>query len=148
MFTSFLFEASFGIVNLKDEKGGAVVRGLGGWENRVTVTSPRDIGRLTAEIVFAEPRVSGVVYTAGETISYGDLADVVESVLGKKVRREEWNVEEVRSRLEEDPEDVVKKYRVVFAEGEGVSWDMEQTFNWKRSISTEDVRGWMERTAL
>jgi hypothetical protein len=41
----------------------------------VTVTTPEDIGRLTAEIVLAEPRIANqIVYTAGDTITYGALA--------------------------------------------------------------------------
>lgn len=142
MFTSFLFEPYFGVVDLS--AGHAIVRGLGGWENKVTVTSPGDIGKLTAEILFAEPRIRNqVVYTAGETISYGELADLVESVTGKNVQREEWSVEAMKARLKEDPDDALQKYRVVFAEGKGVSWDMEQTFNAQKHIETEDVRSWV-----
>ncbi|TVY88075.1 Isoflavone reductase-like protein, partial [Lachnellula willkommii] len=100
MFTSFLFEPSFGVVDLS----AGIVRGLGGWDNKVTVTTPGDIGKLTAEIVFAEPRIRNqVVYTAGETISYGELAGLVESVTGKNVKREEWSVEAMKARLMEDP---------------------------------------------
>ncbi|TVY17182.1 Isoflavone reductase-like protein [Lachnellula arida] len=140
MFTSFLFEPAFGVVDLS----AGIVRGLGGWENRVTVTTPRDIGKLTAEIVFAEPRIRNqVVYTAGETISYGELAGLVESVTGKDVKREEWGVEAMKARLVEDPGDVLQRYRVVFAEGKGVSWDMEQTFNAQKQIETEGVRSWV-----
>jgi hypothetical protein len=50
IFMSFLFEEFFGVV--EGLGGDVVVRALGGWENQVTVTTPRDIGRLTAEIVF------------------------------------------------------------------------------------------------
>jgi len=125
------------------------VRGLGGWENRVTVTSAADIGRLTAEIVFVEPRVRNeVVYTAGQTIGYGELADLVERVLGRKVKREPWGVEVMRQRLRESPDDFLQKYRVVFAEGKGVSWNLEQTFNFQRGIKTEDVRSWMEKNLV
>ncbi|TVY27428.1 Isoflavone reductase PCBER1-like protein [Lachnellula hyalina] len=141
MFTSFLFESSFGVVDLS--AGHAIVRGLGGWKNKVTVTTPGDIGKLTAEILFTEPRLRNqVVYTAGETISYGELADLVESVTSRKVHREEWSVEAMKARLKEDPDDVLQKYRVVFAEGKGVSWDMEQTFNAQKQIETEGVRSW------
>lgn len=48
---SFLFEPSFGVVDLSQN----TVRALGSWETAVTVTSPDDIGRLTAAILFAEP---------------------------------------------------------------------------------------------
>jgi hypothetical protein len=62
-----------------------VVRALGRWDNKVSVTTPGDIRRVTADVVFDEPRiVDRVVYTAGETISYGRLADVVEEVTGNR----------------------------------------------------------------
>lgn len=147
MFTSFLFETYFGVVDLTAEPG--VVRGLGGWDNTVTVTTPEDIGKLTAEIVFAEPRIANqIVFTAGETISYGKLADLVDEVLGKKTVREEWSKELMREQLAKDPEDYVQKYRVVFAEGKGVAWDKSVTFNVQNGIEVEDVRTWMIKNLL
>lgn len=66
-----------------------MVRALGRWDNKVSVTTPGDIRRVTADVVFDEPRiVDRVVYTVGETISYGRLADVVEEVTGNRFRRE------------------------------------------------------------
>src|SRR5690606_4867249 len=53
MFTSFLFEPSFNVVNLEQQ----TVNGLGSWNTKVTVTTPEDIGRLTTEILLAEPRI-------------------------------------------------------------------------------------------
>lgn len=47
IFSSFLFEPFFGIVNLE----GRTVTALGAWENPITMTSAEDIGRLTARIV-------------------------------------------------------------------------------------------------
>ncbi len=51
MFTSFLFEPSFGVVDL----GRGRVHALGSWANAVTVTTAEDIGRLTAAILHTEP---------------------------------------------------------------------------------------------
>jgi hypothetical protein len=145
MFTSFLFEAYFGVVDLDYGQGQGIVRALGGWQNRVTLTTPEDIGKLTAAIVFEEnPTVKNeIVYTAGETISYGQVADLVDQVLGKKVQREVWTVEALKEELRKDPENVVRRYRAVFAEGRGCFWDKEGTFNAKKGIEVEDVRGWM-----
>lgn len=121
------------------------VRALGGWENRVTVTTPGDIGRLTAEIVFFEPRFrDDVVFTAGETLSYRRVAEIVEDVLGTKVKREAWTVEQLKEDLKKDPENVMQKYRVVFGEGKGVSWDAGKTFNVKYGIEVQDVRSYAE----
>ena len=139
MFTSFLFEPSFGVVNLAQN----TVHALGSWDTAVTVTTPEDIGNLTAAICFAEPRiVNSIVYTAGDTVTYAQLANIADSVLGRKVRRVEWSVPELKDELAKDPADAIKKYRVVFAEGKGVSWDMDQTFNAQRGIEVTGVERW------
>ncbi len=139
MFTSFLFVPEFGVVDLAQN----TVHALGSWDTAVTVTTPEDIGELTAEIVYAEPPIANrVVYTAGDTITYRRLADIVDSVLSRKVQRAEWSVPFLKDELAKDPENTFKKYRVVFAEGRGVSWDMEQTFNAQRGIKVKDVERW------
>ena len=142
MFTSFLFESFFGIVDRADEGTGkeVVVRALGDWENEVTVTTPEDIGRVVADLVFREER-TGVAFTAGDTVSYQQVADLVEQRMGsEKVRRERWDLDYLRKDSEKDPENVIKKYRVVFAEGRGVSWRKEVTVNEYRGIATTDVK--------
>jgi uncharacterized protein YbjT (DUF2867 family) len=139
MFTSFLFEPSFGVVDLAQN----TVHALGSWETAVTVTTPEDIGVLTAEILFADPRVvNSIVYTAGDTVTYTQLADIVESVLGRKVRRVKWSSPSLQEELAKDPADAIKKYRVVFAEGKGVSWDIGETFNARQGITVMDVKRW------
>jgi hypothetical protein len=70
------------------------------------------------------------------------LADIVDSVLGRKVRRVEWNLPELKDELAKDPANAIKKYRVVFAEGKGVSWDMAKTFNSQRGIGVTGVERW------
>lgn len=63
IFTSFLFEPAFDVVNLAKK----TINALGGWEMQVTVTSPADIGRLTTEIYLHQPRITNeVVFVAGK----------------------------------------------------------------------------------
>lgn len=52
IFTSFLFEPSFGVVDLENR----TVTALGKWENEVTMTSAANIGRLTANIFWMTTR--------------------------------------------------------------------------------------------
>lgn len=102
------------------EGDAVVVRALGSWENKITITTAADIGKLTAMILFATGANyvrNEVVHVAGETLSYGDLAALVEEVRGRKAKREVWSVEHMRKELKTDPEHGLKKYRVVFAEG-------------------------------
>lgn len=141
MFTSFLFVPEFGVVDLASN----VIHALGDWDTAVTVTTPEDIGELTAEILGAEPRIANrVVYTAGDTITYVRLADIVDAALDRKLERVRWSVPLLKEELAKDPENAFKKYRVVFAEGRGVAWDKSQTFNAQYGVKVKDVEQWVK----
>ncbi|CAN9302185.1 unnamed protein product [Alternaria alternata] len=115
----------------KGEEGEVVVRCLRDWTHRVTVTDVHDIGRVLAKILAPDSTVEAtnrVVYVAGDTVSYAQLADIVERVSGKQVKREMWSMEYLKSELAADPDDGIKKYRLVFAR-DGVWWDMNKTVN-------------------
>lgn len=145
IFTSFLFEPAFGVVELAHN----TVRALGSWDTAVTVTTSDDIGALTAAILFAEPRIRNqVVYTAGDTVTYGQLADIVEAVSGRPVRREVWGVAALRHELAQSPADALKKYRVVFAEGTGVAWEHATTFNAAHGIGVVSVEQWVRENLV
>ena len=84
MFTSFLFEPAFGVVDLAAN----TVNALGSWDTAVTLTTADDIGNLTAEILFTEPRISNrAVYVAGDTVTYREVADALDRARGVKVHR-------------------------------------------------------------
>ncbi|KAI5922138.1 NAD(P)-binding protein [Camillea tinctor] len=144
LFMSFLFLEGFGIVDLKAR----VVRALGTWDTRVTVTTPRDIGRVVAEMVYGRGRregiPDGVVYIAGDTVSYGAVADLVERRFGAGFRRELWDLDTLRQKLKENPDDGMVKYQNVFAEGRGVAWDKEDTLNAKWGIEMQDVKAYLD----
>ncbi|MBB1601952.1 aromatic alcohol reductase [Variovorax sp. UMC13] len=145
MFTSFLFEPAFGVANLQQMS----VHALGSWDTRVTVTTAEDIGKLTADILFTHaPDTNRIFFTAGETLSYGRLADLVEQVFQTKVARTEWTVERLRQDLARQPEDVMRKYRLAFAEEPGVAWDPGITYNARKGIPTDDVAAFLRRIAL
>lgn len=150
MFMSYLFEPWLGVVDVKD-RARPVVRALGGWSTEVTVTTPEDIGRLTAAIFFAaiggkeQSLVNSVVHIGGDTISYGRLAEIVGEVVGSEVTKEEWGMEKLRREFKEDPTNVLNKYRVVFGEGRGVAWDMAKTFNVQRGIPVTDALSWAKQ---
>ncbi|MCF7532202.1 aromatic alcohol reductase [Pseudomonas petrae] len=139
MFTSFLFDPAFGVVDLP----GGRVNALGSLDTAVTVTTPEDIGTLTAAIVLHSPRfINQVVYTAGETLTYADLADLLERVTGRTFERRASSVPQLLAALEEMPDDNLRKYRAVFAMGHGVAWDVTQTFNDQQGIAVTDAEGW------
>ena len=140
MFTLFLFEPAFDIVDASRTR----VTAIGSWDNRIAVTTPRDIGRVTAEIALVCPELNGVVYTAGDTVSMQRLATIVETWRGKPVERVLKTVDHLKKELTEVPDDAMRKYRVVFAEGVGVAWDKASSFNALRGILTQTVDEWAQ----
>ncbi len=140
MFTSFLFEPSFGLADLETNR----VHALGSWENQITVTTPEDVGLLTAAILSSEPPMDDeVVFVAGDTVSYAQLADTVDQVLFRKVERILWSVPELKSDLAQHPKDGTRKYRLSFARDNGVAWPKERTFNAKHGMAVTDVATWL-----
>ena len=140
MFTSYLFEPSFGVVDFS----AGVVRALGDWEHRVTVTTPKDIGTLTAEIFVAEPPLNNtVVFVAGDTLSYRELHQLLEECTGETFRAELLDQAALQDFVEKNPEDTAGKYRLAFARPDGVAWDLARTFNGTRGIKTETAREWL-----
>ena len=148
MFMSFLFEEWFRVVEgLKTSD--LVVRALGSWDNRVTVTSVEDIAKITARLVVDEPEIRNqVVFTAGQTISYGELTETVEKVMGVKAKREVLELSLLKEKLEKEPDNTICKYQVLFGEGRGVAWDIEKTYNWQKGIPTTSVEQWLRRALL
>lgn len=100
MSISFLFEPAFGVIDLKQ----ASITAIGSWENAITVTSPGDIGMVTAEITLAAPGEHGVVYVAGDTVSMSELAEIVERLLCKRVIRRLKTISQLNSELADDPD--------------------------------------------
>lgn len=145
MFTSFLFEPAFGLVDFDHR----VVRGLGRWDTQVTVTTPEDIGRLTTEIVLERPRIANqIVYVAGETLSYGTLAEIVEDVAGTPFQRDLLTPDRLSADLAAHPDDTMARYRAAFARGDGMWWDKATTYNAARGIPTTDVRTWLQARSV
>lgn len=126
MFTSFLFEPSFGAVVLRND----TVWVLGHWENRVTLTTPTDIGKFTAEIVLGDQAeelfAARAIFVGGDTITYGDLAQLVEKIVQRPIRKCTLAVRDLQAALAQDPDNGLLKYQAVFGQGRGVAWDLEQ----------------------
>lgn len=147
VFMSFLFEQWWGIVDRSDASK-ITVRALRNWDFKVTVTDVEDIGKVLARVLIGDVEADDrVVYAAGDTISYGRLADIIEQVTGKKVEREEWTIDYLEKELAKDPKDELKKYRLVFAR-DGVWWDKEKAVNHKLGIPVMDIETYVKRILL
>ncbi|KEY72461.1 hypothetical protein S7711_05136 [Stachybotrys chartarum IBT 7711] len=140
LFMSFLFLPAFGVVDLEKR----VVRALGGWDNSITLTTPRDIGRVTADVVLDPRGISHqVVYTAGDTVSYEEVAEILDGHFDAQFTRELWDQHTLRQQMKEDPSTMVK-YRDTFAQGRGVAWSMDKTINHQRGIAMTDLRAYLK----
>jgi hypothetical protein len=131
IFMSFLFEPFWGIVDRSEEsEGKIIVRALQDWRHGVTVTHVHDIGRVMARIVAGDVDAEDkVLYVAGETLVYERLPGIVERVSGKHVEQEAaWTIDLLEEELKKDPENGIKKYRLVFARN-GVWWGKRGTVN-------------------
>ncbi|RMB36650.1 NmrA-like family protein [Sphingomonas sp. PP-F2F-G114-C0414] len=136
MFMSYLFEPDFGVVDLENSE----VHALGSLDTAVTLTTPDDIGMLTAEIVFFEPTIRNqIVFLAGDTVTYGEVADKLEVALGRAFKRSVWTVPILMEELANDPKNMMRKYRAAFAIGRGVSWPKAGTFNDRQGLPVTDV---------
>ena len=146
IFMSFLFEQFWGIMDRsEEEEGKVVVRCLKDWDHKVTVTDVNDIGRVLARVIAGDVEAEDrVLYIAGDTISYRQLADIVKRVSGKQVEQEVWSIEHLKKELGSAPEDGIKKYRLVFAR-DGVWWEMDRTVNKALDMDMMDVETFAKR---
>lgn len=141
MFTSFLFEPAFDVVNLSKN----TINALGSWDTQVTVTTPADIGRLTTAIYLQQPRVrNDVIFIAGETTSYRKLADTVERVTQKCFSKKVLTLPTLLEQLRSNPDDGMLRYRAAFARGDGMWWPMNKTWNAQNNIPTQDIASWLK----
>jgi hypothetical protein len=142
MFTSFLFDPSFGVVDLQN----ATVCALGDWGYRVTVTTPTDIGRFTAEIVLGSESnalfAGRPIFVGGDTVSYEELAQMVEKIAQKPMERKLLAVPDVQAALAKDPDNGLLKYQAVFGQGRGVSWNISETWNHQRGFRATTAEEW------
>lgn len=66
------------------------------------MTTPEDVGRLAAAILFAEP-------------------GIVDQGIDRRMRRVGWSVADLKADLAAHPDDALRKYRLVFARDSGVA---------------------------
>lgn len=151
IFMSFLFQAFWGVVQKDTETDGWIVNALGSGETSTTVTTPDDIGKLTAEIVFealtdsqeGKAMRNSAVFIAGDTVTYAQLVDIVHEATGKPTRKGEvLDMKQLDKKLSQDSSDILHKYRVAFGRGKGVSWDKEGSFNHRHDIDVQNTKGW------
>lgn len=144
IFTSYLFEPGFGVVDRAQRQ----VIALGAAEHALTVTTPEDIGQLTAAIFFHTPAFANeVVYVAGDTLSWRQLADVLGHHYHEGFSVQVRSTEQLRADACRQPGDAGAAYRLAFARPNGIAWPKAETFNARQHLAVTDVAGWLRRNA-
>lgn len=105
IFMSYLFEPFFGVVNGPELK----IHGLGSWDNRLVFTTVEDISVLTAKVILEGYNVDSkikneVVYVAGDSISFADIAITLEKFYRKEFWKELFTIEQLERQLQQNPE--------------------------------------------
>ena len=140
MFTSFLFEADFGVVNLASR----TVHALGDAEFALTLTTPEDIGRLTASLFFHTPAISNeVIYIAGDTLTYTQLTALLGQHFATDFTCQVERIATLKAANINAPHDRYAAYRLAFAREDGVSWPMVNTYNYREGIEVTSVKQWL-----
>lgn len=78
---------------------------------------------------------------------YPDLPEVGGYTIGSSnlSERIELSVPALRAQIAAAPDDPMRKYRAVFAEGKGVAWPKANSYNSARQIEITTVSQWIER---
>jgi len=144
MITSFLFREDFGVISLTNK----VVNALGNWNHTLTLTSCEDIGKLTSAILFHQPELlDQVVFVAGDTVSFEEIAKKMEALFDTKFDRVLWSVPFLKEKLANEPDNIFNRYRLVFTHP-GVTWPMSATFNAQNNISTMGIEQWAKENII
>jgi len=142
IFTSYLFEPGFGVIDAQSK----TVCALGDWQHEVTLTTPEDIGQLTADIFFHQPTFRNeIVYIAGDTLTYSELADLMRAHWGTEVNRKLLDGQKLQDDLQHNPQDVGANYRLAFARPDGVAWSKRNTYNHRQGIETTTASQWLAK---
>lgn len=99
------------------------------------------MGTLVAKSLKERARLgSRLLYTAGGTVIYKEVDDIVQKVSGREVSRETWSIAKLKRDLENDSKTAIEKYRVVFAGGAGLGWPVKKTYNLEKEVVLEGLR--------
>lgn len=142
IFTSYLFEPGFGVIDAQSK----TVCALGDWQHEVTLTTPEDIGQLTADIFFHQPTFRNeIVYIAGDTLTYSELADLMRAHWGTEVNRKLLDGQKLQDDVQRSPQDAGANYRLAFARPDGVAWSKRNTYNHRQGIETTTASQWLAK---
>tara|TARA_B100000378_G_scaffold202917_1_gene166214 strand:- start:400 stop:684 length:285 start_codon:yes stop_codon:yes gene_type:complete len=88
------------------------------------------------------------VFLTGDTVTYGQVADKLETGLGRPFKCSVSSVPFLKRELAKGPDNMMRKCRAAFAMGRCYSWDKAGTFNARHAIPVTDLDAWIDANLL
>jgi len=126
VFTEFL--VGYPIAGVDLQRG--MVAAPGSWQARVTTTPIEEAAWLTAAAV-VDPQARNATLYSGETVTYQQLADMVDAARGKPVERRIRTVDEAHKAVDANTNDFAARLVSVLADGRGASWPASNNYSTK-----------------
>ena len=137
--TEHLFSPMAGV----DVQNG-ILRPPGGPNVCVTTTTLDDLARLLPEILLSPSAQNSSIRVASDTISYRDIAALLQEITGRPVATEEVAEEVVVRRASQQPDDTAAVYSFIVQSGQGILWSKGDSWNARHvpHVRTTSVRQW------
>lgn len=105
----------------------------------ITLTSLRDIGRLTADAVLDDGTRNSVV-RLGQPITYQQAADIVDATYNSSPSRKRpamtrttKTIDDRQREVEADPHNLPARFAILLATQKGISWPEQETYSNQRA---------------
>lgn len=113
-----------------DLQNGAIAA-PGSWETKVSTTSLEEAGWLTA-VAVVEPRARNARLYSGDTVTYKQLADMLDTARGKPLQRSIRTAADAKAEVDKDPNDLsLFPARLVctLIDGKGTWWPASRNYS-------------------
>ena len=117
IFTDFL--VSYPIVGIDLQAG--VAQAPASWATKLNTTPMEEVGWLVAAAV-VDPQARNTRLYSGETVTFGEVVDLVDAARGKPLERRVRTVEEAQKAVEANTNDWAARLVSTLADGRGVWW--------------------------
>lgn len=102
----------------------------GSWDAKVNTTPFEEVGWLVAAAC-VEPQARNARLYSGETVTYKQLADLLDAARGKPVERRIRTVEEAQKAVDVNTHDYAARLAGAVADGRGIWWPASQNYSVK-----------------
>jgi uncharacterized protein YbjT (DUF2867 family) len=141
IYTGYLTEKVFKKFNGVDLSNKVITApGPAGFETRISTISVEDAGRATAELIARDDIHKQEVRLTAGTITFNDIADIVEEFLQSKIKRVVWPLNEI-----EADASAPAAFARMFSNEKGTHWDKNNTWNIQVGFPVQSPRDWAKQ---